>query len=128
MAFVGHGSGRARAGGLQLFYRSGPISTPRVAAGVAHDGADQLSPEGLTLHSANLAESDIAEREGYRLTTPLRTILDLATGDAMPRAELSKALMEMVERRLITRSPVKSARIAEAFRLQLEELLGWEKR
>ncbi len=86
------------------------------------------TPEGLTLHSANLAESDIAEREGYRLTTPLRTILDLATGDTMPQAELSKALSEIVKRRLITRSQVKSARIAEAFRLQLEALLGWKKR
>ena len=46
MAFVGHGSGRARARGLQLFYRSGPISTPREDAGVAHDGADELSPDG----------------------------------------------------------------------------------
>ena len=34
----------------------------------------------------------------------------------------------MVERRLISRSQVKSARIAEVARLQLEELLGWKKR
>jgi hypothetical protein len=80
------------------------------------------TPEGLTLHSADLPESDIAERNGYRLTTPLRTILDLATGDlaaagTMPRAELSKAVLEMVERRLISHSQVKSARIAEVARL-----------
>lgn len=85
------------------------------------------TPEGLTLHYANLAESDIAERTGYRLTTPLRTILDLAAGDTMPQAELSKALSEIVKRRLITRRQVKSARIAEVARLQLEELLGWKK-
>lgn len=91
------------------------------------------TPEGLTLHQANLPESDIAERNGYRLTTPLRTILDLATvdlaaADTMPRAELSKAVLEMVKRRLISRSQVKSARIAEVVRIQLEELLGWKKR
>ncbi len=92
------------------------------------------TPEGLTLHYCDLPESDIAGAEGYRLTTPLRTILDLAAGDlaagdlaaadTMPRAELSKALLGMVERHLITRAQVKSARIPEASRLQLEDLLG----
>ena len=87
------------------------------------------TPEGLTLHYANLKESEIAERNGYRLTTPLRTILDLAAGDAaakgaMPQAELSKALLGMVERRLITRSQVEGARVPEVVRLRLEELLA----
>ncbi|MES2220202.1 MAG: type IV toxin-antitoxin system AbiEi family antitoxin domain-containing protein [Acidobacteriota bacterium] len=101
------------------------------------------TPEGLTLHYAKLAESEIAEGNGYRLTAPLRTILDLAAGEmaagsvaagemaaegAMLRAELSKALLEMVERRLITRSQVKSAKVPEVVRLQLEQLLGLKKR
>ena len=86
------------------------------------------TPEGLTLHYANLAESDIAARKGYRLTTPLRTILDLAAADTMPREELSKALLGIVERRLITRKQVDGARIPEVARLQLEELLRWKKR
>jgi hypothetical protein len=86
------------------------------------------TPEGLTLHHANLPESDIAERKGYRLTTPLRTILDLATANTMPRAELSKAVLGIVDRRLIARSQVNSARISEASRLQLGELLAWKKR
>jgi hypothetical protein len=46
----------------------------------------------------------------------------------MPRAELSEALLGMVNRRLITRAQVKNARISEASRLQLEQLLGWKKR
>ena len=37
-------------------------------------------PEGLTLHYADLAEGDIAARNGYRLTTPLRTILGFGGG------------------------------------------------
>jgi putative AbiEi antitoxin of type IV toxin-antitoxin system len=92
------------------------------------------TPEGLTLHYADLPESDIAARNGYRLTTPLRTILDLAAGDlatgdaaaadTMPRAELSKALQRILERGLITPEQAKGARIPEAAQLQLEELLG----
>jgi hypothetical protein len=86
------------------------------------------TPEGLTLYYADLAESDIAARNGYRLTTPLRTILDLAAADTMPREELSKALLGILKRRLITRAQVKGARIQEVAQLQLEELLGWKKR
>src|SRR6185437_4937504 len=122
---------------LDLYLR--PEETPElhmtVPKGFRRTGA---TPEGLTLHYANLAESDIAERKGYRLTTPLRTILDLAAGDlapgdlaaanGMPRAELSKALMGILERGVITREQVESARIPEMAQLQLEELLRSEKR
>jgi hypothetical protein len=81
------------------------------------------TPEGLTLHYADLPGSDIAARNGYRLTTPLRTILDLVAANTMPREELSKALQWIVERRLITRRQAKGARIPEVAQLQLEELL-----
>ncbi len=85
------------------------------------------TPEGLALHYADLPESDIGARNGYRLTTPLRTVLDLAA-NAMPREALSKALLQIVKRGLITRGQVKSARIPEVSRLQLEALLEWKKR
>ncbi len=86
------------------------------------------TPEGLTLHYANLRENDIAARNGYRLTTPLRTILDLAAADTTPRAELSKALLGILERGLISREQVERARIPEVAQLQLEALLGWKTR
>jgi hypothetical protein len=86
------------------------------------------TPEGLELHYADLPEGDIASRKGYRLTTPLRTILDLSETTWMPRPELSKALLQMVERRLIARAQVRAAEIPEASRLQLEKLVEWKKR
>jgi hypothetical protein len=86
------------------------------------------TPEGLALHYADLPESDIAARTGYRLTTPLRTILDLAAANAISREALSKALLQIAERGLITRGQIKSARIPEVSRLQLEALLEWKKR
>ncbi|MGC1869556.1 MAG: type IV toxin-antitoxin system AbiEi family antitoxin domain-containing protein [Acidobacteriaceae bacterium] len=107
-----------------------PVLDMTVPKGFRRMGA---MPEVLTLHYANLAESDIVARNGYRLTTPLRTILDLATGDlatadTMPREELLKALQGILERGLITRRQVKGARIPEVAQLQLEALLGWKKR
>lgn len=87
------------------------------------------TPEGLTLYYADLPKGDIAEGRGFRVTTALRTILDLAVGSgaaphAVPRRELSKALLNILERRLITRAQVRSAKVPEAYRLVLEELLG----
>ncbi len=96
-----------------------------VPTGFRRSGA---TPEGLALHFADLPESDIGARNGYRLTTPLRTILDLAAANAMPREELSKVLLQIVKRGLIARGQVKSARIPEVSRLQLEAMLGWKKR
>jgi hypothetical protein len=43
-------------------------------------------------------------------------------------AELSKALLRIVERGLITRRQAKGARIPEEAQLLLEALLGWKKR
>lgn len=45
-------------------------------------------------------------------------------GDTMPRAELSKTQLQIVERGLITRAQVRAATIPEASRLLLETLLG----
>ena len=97
------------------------------------------TPEGLALHYADLPESDISAGDGYRLTTPLRTILDLAaldlTGSSLEgpgaagsgtlgRKALSEALFQMVKRGLISRSQILGAKIPEASRLQLEALLA----
>jgi hypothetical protein len=96
-----------------------------VPRGFRRSGA---TPEGLTLHYAELPATDIAARKGYQLTMPLRTILDLEAANSMPREESSKALLEMVKRGLITREQVEAARIPEVAQLQLEALLGSKKR
>ena len=87
-----------------------------------------LSSFALCAQIADLPESDNAARTGYPLTTPLRTILDLAAANAISREALSKALLQIAERGLITRGQIKSARIPEVSRLQLEALLEWKKR
>lgn len=79
-------------------------------------------PKRLTLHSADLPKSDIAVRDGYRLTTPLRTILDLAATDLMPRAELSAAMVLISNKGLITPAQVKRAKIPEASRQKFMQL------
>lgn len=69
----------------------------------------QMPPE-VILHRASLKPADWEEREGYRVTTPLRTLLDIAespTGwpylDAAVRDALRRGL---VRRRQLLEAPV----------------------
>jgi len=67
-------------------------------------------PSVLVLHLADLPQSDIGNANGVRLTTPMRTILDLLEGGEMPLATLRQALREGLQRGLIRRSEIAEAR------------------
>jgi hypothetical protein len=59
-------------------------------------------PEGCVLHKARLAPEDIEERTGFRLTTPLRSLLDVAAG-GISQEQLEKATVEALRRGLVRR-------------------------
>jgi predicted transcriptional regulator of viral defense system len=61
------------------------------------------APGGCVLHKAALAPEDIEERAGFRVTTPLRTLLDAAAGD-VSQEQLEKAVKEALFRGLVRRS------------------------
>jgi predicted transcriptional regulator of viral defense system len=65
-------------------------------------------PRGVVLHKATLAPSDVEERGGFRVTTPLRTLLD-AAASGTSQEELRKAVREALGRGL-----VRKAKLAEA--------------
>ena len=67
-------------------------------------------PEGCVLHKAVLPPEDVEERTGFRLTTPLRSLLDVAAG-GMSQEQLEKAVAEALRRGL-----VRKARLIEAAR------------
>lgn len=70
------------------------------------------APKGCVLHKAVLPESDIEEREGFRVTTPLRTLLDAAAG-GVSTEQLAKAAKEAIKW-----GHVRRAEIADAVRGQ----------
>ncbi len=67
-------------------------------------------PPGCVLHRAALAPGDVEERVGFRVTTPLRTLLDAAEG-GVSQEQLEKAVAEALERGL-----ARERRLAEAVR------------
>jgi len=54
-------------------------------------------PAGVRIHRGELPEADVWRNEGYRITTPLRTLLDIAAG-TLDFDQLVEALRQACER------------------------------
>jgi predicted transcriptional regulator of viral defense system len=81
------------------------------------------APRGCVLHKASLPAEDIEERPGFRVTTPLRTLVDAAAGD------LSQEQLEKAVRQALSRGLVRGAKLREAIRdnprsERLRDILG----
>lgn len=66
------------------------------------------TPRGCVLHKADLAAGDIEEREGFRVTAPLRTLLD-AAASGVSQEQLDKAVRDALARGLVRRKALDEA-------------------
>jgi predicted transcriptional regulator of viral defense system len=60
---------------------------------------------GVRLHRSSLPTDDVVDRSGFRLTTPLRTLLDVAVGN-LDLDLLATAIGDALEAGLVTRSQI----------------------
>jgi len=65
-------------------------------------------PDGCILHRAELEPSDHREFDAFRVTTPHRTLLDLARDATMPREQFENAVQEAMNRGLLQPSQVRA--------------------
>lgn len=68
----------------------------------------KVPPKGVVLHKLQLAAEDSEPRHGFRVTTPLRTLLDIADSTTSPE-HLEQATREALERGLVRRSKLLEA-------------------
>jgi hypothetical protein len=61
------------------------------------------------LHRAILTPVDAEQREGFALTTPLRTLLDVAGAKTVTDEQLSRAVDDALERGLVRKSKLEAA-------------------
>lgn len=74
---------------------------------------------GWVLHRGTLARTDVEEREGFRVTTPLRTLLDVSHSADVSDEELAKAVRDALQRGSVSRKKlIDAASSASASRLQ----------
>ena len=79
-------------------------------------------PEGCTIHKAVLLPADVEERTGFRVTTPLRTLLDVSAGTTSAE-QLEKAVIESLARGLVRRTKIIEAARSDARYSRLEGIL-----
>lgn len=65
-------------------------------------------PKGVILHKANLEPKDVETRAGFQITTPLRTLIDLARSQLSPE-HLETATLQALERGLVRRKNLEAA-------------------
>ena len=71
-------------------------------------GFRKVPPKGVVLHKSQLAAGDSEPRHGFRVTTPLRTLLDVAASPTSPE-HLAGAVREALERGLVRRGKLLEA-------------------
>jgi len=81
------------------------------------------APAGCVLHFASLAEAEIELRVGYLVTTPLRTLLDIAES-AVSQEHLDAAVTQALELGLVRRGALSSAPCRPAARMRLDRALA----
>jgi hypothetical protein len=72
-------------------------------------GFRKRPPKGVVLHKTRLEEGDVEDRRGYRVTTPLRTILDVARSLRVSPEHLEAAVAEALGRGLVRRKRLRDA-------------------
>jgi predicted transcriptional regulator of viral defense system len=85
-------------------------------------GFRKAAPPGCALHRATLAAEEIEPRDGYRVTTTIRTLVDVAEG-ALSQEHLDAAVREALERGLVRFSLLKTVSCSIAARRRLDRAL-----
>ncbi|MBN1978867.1 MAG: hypothetical protein JW918_15825 [Anaerolineae bacterium] len=80
-------------------------------------------PRGCVLHKANMAPESIEPRIGYRVTTPLRTLLDVAESP-LSQEHLDKAVRDALERGLVRRRLLETEPCSSKARRRLNQALA----
>jgi predicted transcriptional regulator of viral defense system len=80
-------------------------------------------PLGCVLHKADLAPEEIEARIGYQVTTPLRTLLDVAESP-LSQEHLDRAVHDALGRGLVRRRTLETAPCTPDARRRLDQALA----
>ena len=80
-------------------------------------------PPGCVLHKASLAPEEIESRTGYRVTTPLRTLLDVADSP-LSQEHLNRAVSDALEGGLVRHRLLETVLCQPEARRRLDQALA----
>lgn len=80
-------------------------------------------PAVLHLHRARLSDDDVETAEGVRVTTPLRTLVDVIADDTLSRDLQVQAVDEAIRRGRVTRRQLETAKTTTRTRQRIDRIL-----
>lgn len=95
---------------------------PRAAHLTVSRGFRKLIPKGIVLHRGEVSPSEREQHTGFWVTTPLRTLLDVAESALSPE-HLTAAIRDALERGLVREVRLRRAHMSEAARARVQEAL-----
>ena len=72
-------------------------------------GWRQRAPAGCVFHTGRLVRTDTEEWEGFRITTPLRTLIDVAREGRLSHEQIEAAVRDALRRGLVRRPALERA-------------------
>lgn len=66
----------------------------------------QAIPEPLVLHYGDLAEQDVEVRQGYKVTTPLRTLIDVVEDQRVSTDQVELGVKQAIKQGLISKREI----------------------
>jgi len=66
-------------------------------------------PAGCVLHKAQLAEHETEQREGFRVTTPLRTLLDATEDQGVTQDQFNEIVQQAITEGIVRRAKLTQA-------------------
>jgi predicted transcriptional regulator of viral defense system len=82
------------------------------------------APSGAILHRGQLTRAETEDWEGFAVTTPLRTLLDVAREGRLSHEQLDAAVADALQRGLVRRSVLERAVRRESSQAARERLLA----
>jgi len=74
---------------------------------------NQKTPSALFLHYEVLRSKDIQTRQGYFVTSPMKTLIDVANNESIALDQLELGVQQALKRGLITRKEIERNPLAE---------------
>lgn len=84
----------------------------------------KTAPKSCVLHRQTLAEDDIEQREAFRVTTPLRTLLDVAVESSVSSEQLNRIVKQSLDQGLVRKSKLLAALQGHAANERLADALS----
>ncbi len=80
--------------------------------------------KGVVLHRGNLRPTEVEGRQGFSVTTPLRTLVDAAADGTIAEEHLTRAVKQAIDRGLVRRSQLATAAEAASAPSRLSRLIS----